>query len=197
MSLGGVSWDGPGARRWGRRAGLWVCVVAAVLGAAAVAGEDEPLWEAGLFGGAARLPHYRGADEYRVYVLPLPFLIYRGEVLQADKDGLRGIFYRGVRVETDLSVSGHPPVESDSRARRGMDELHPLVEAGPAVRLYVSPVRRAPSVYAQAAVRGVLSVDVSDLGIRREGHRAELGLVLKDLKPGGDGGVDVRGAGRG
>ncbi len=30
----------------------------------------KPLWEFGLFAGAARLPDYRGSDEHKTYVLP-------------------------------------------------------------------------------------------------------------------------------
>lgn len=165
--------------------------------------EMKPLWEAGVFGGIARLPHYRGSDEYRVYVLPLPFLIYRGEVVQANRDGVRGVFYRGERVEMDLSFSGNPPVDSDNSAREGMPSLDPLIEAGPAVKYYFTRWRADPSLYLQAAVRGVCSVGMSTLGGSYEGIRGGLNLILSDYRPnpggswrfGLNGGVDFTDSG--
>ena len=55
--------------------------------------QSSPLWELGLFAGAAQIPHYRGSDEYNIYVLPLPYFIYRGEIIRAGKNGIKGIFY--------------------------------------------------------------------------------------------------------
>ena len=150
---------------------------------ASTSSEMKPLWEAGVFGGIARLPHYRGSDEYTVYAVPLPFLIYRGEVVQANRDGVRGIFYKGERVETDMSFSGNPPVGSDNSAREGMPSLDPLVEAGPAVKYYFTQWRAEPSLYLQAAVRGVCSVDVNSIGMSYEGIRGGLNLILSDYRP--------------
>jgi outer membrane scaffolding protein for murein synthesis (MipA/OmpV family) len=139
-----------------------------------------PLWEVGLFGMVGRLPHYRGADEYKVYVLPLPYAIYRGEFLQADREGVRGLFYKGPRIETDLSMNGSPPVDDSSRAREGMPELEPLVEMGPSVKVHLYRGARHPKLYAEAAGRAVISVDRSDLGSRYEGKRASLGVALTE-----------------
>lgn len=159
---------------------------------------DEPLWEVGVFGVAGRLPHYRGSDEYQVYVLPLPFLIYRGEVVEADRDGARSIFWKRSWGELDLSFFGNPPVINDD-VREGMPDLDPLVEAGPAWRLYLHRGHPAPDIYLLAAVRGVVSISMSDLGPSYEGLRGVLGLYLKDYqlrrespwKFGGSLGLDV------
>ncbi len=141
-----------------------------------------PLWEAGVFGMVGRLPLYRGADEYKTYVLPLPYAIYRGEVLQADREGVRGLFYRGPRLETDLSMNGNPPVDDGSKARRDMPELEPLIEVGPAVKFHLYRGMRYPRLHVEAAARAVVSVDRSDLGSRYEGKRVTLGLVLADVR---------------
>src|SRR5258708_19369460 len=45
--------------------------------------EQFPLWEAGLGIGATTLPHYRGSDQSRTWVLPIPYLDYRGEVFKS------------------------------------------------------------------------------------------------------------------
>jgi len=144
----------------------------------------KPLWEVGLVGAAARFPQYRGSDEYQIYALPLPFLVYRGELLQANREGVRGIFYKGERVETDLSMSGNPPVGRNNDARRGMPELNPLVEAGPALKLYLHRTQPSSSLYVEAAVRGVFSVNTADLHPGYEGYRGELSLNMIDYQPG-------------
>jgi len=145
--------------------------------------EMKPLWEAGVFGAVGRLPHYRGSDEYNVYVLPLPFLIYRGEVLNADRDGVRGIFYKSERIETDISMSGNPPVDRNDSARQGMPELNPLVEVGPAVKYYLYRGEPAPSLYLQAAIREVTAVDVSNWGVSYEGLRGGPSLNFTGYEP--------------
>ena len=58
----------------------------------------EPLWELGLGVAAVRFPDYRGSDQTSTYVLPLPFVAYRGRFLRADRDGARAILFAGRRV---------------------------------------------------------------------------------------------------
>jgi MipA family protein len=145
-----------------------------------------PLWEAGLFGVAARLPDYRGSDEYTLYLLPLPYVIYRGEILEADRDGVRGLFFKGQRIETDISVSGNPPVNNGNKARSGMPELNPLLEMGPVIKYFFYRGERSSGLDLQAAVRGVISVDKDNFDVRYEGKRAFLTLVMTgpDTQPG-------------
>ena len=38
----------------------------------------RPLWELGLGVAALRLPDYRGSDQSSTYLLPLPYVVYRG-----------------------------------------------------------------------------------------------------------------------
>jgi outer membrane protein len=178
-----------------RAAGAQEAAKGATAGAAPT---GEPLWEVGVFGVAGRLPHYRGSDEYQVYVLPLPFLIYRGEVVEADRDGARSIFWKRSWGELDFSFYGNPPVVNDD-AREGMPDLDPLVEAGPAWRLYLHRGQPTPDIYLLAAVRGVVSISMNDLRPSYEGLRGVLGLYLKDYqlsrespwKFGGSVGMDV------
>jgi outer membrane scaffolding protein for murein synthesis (MipA/OmpV family) len=137
-----------------------------------------PLWEVGLFNTAARLPHYRGSDEYEWYVLPLPYLIYRGKILRANRDGVRGVFFDNPHFEMSLSFWGNPPVKGKSRARKGMDDLDAIIEAGPALRWYFTQRSAANPFYVQAALRSACSVDFhGGLDIIYQGLHGTLNLV--------------------
>lgn len=144
---------------------------------------DLPKWEVGLVGMGARVPYYRGSDEYRWYAFPVPYGIYRGDYLQADRDGVRGLFYKGTWVETELSMSGNPPVRDGSGARAGMPELDPLIEAGPAVKLFLYRGKKLSALYLEAAVRAVASIDMDTLNPSYEGKRAALNLVIARFTP--------------
>ncbi len=96
--------------------------------------EEKPLWEMGLGLTALRLPAYRGSSETRTDVLPIPYLVYRGEHLKADKDGVRGVLFDSDRFEVNLSLAASPPVNSDDVViRKGMPDLHSSLELGPSV----------------------------------------------------------------
>ena len=126
-----------------------------VLAAAAVAAagcsvpamaRDEPLWEAGIGLTALDFPDYRGSSHSRAYVLPFPYLIYRGPFLRQDRHGLRGVFLENERFDLNLSVGASLPVDSSKNAaREGMPNLRPTVEFGPSldVALWEAPSGRA------------------------------------------------------
>lgn len=93
---------------------------------------DLPKWEVGLGLGALTLPDYRGSDEQNAYVLPVPIVVYRGDRLRADRDGLRAKLFDSDRLMLDISLSGGVPVRSNSNAaREGMPDLKPSIELGP------------------------------------------------------------------
>lgn len=119
------------------RIGGWRGASWLVLALAATAdAETQPLWEAGAGLTVLHFPAYRGADEGRNYVLPIPYLIYRGEFLKADRQGVRGELFDSERVQLDLSAGASPPVDSsENRARQGMPSLKPAVELGPALEV--------------------------------------------------------------
>jgi MipA family protein len=104
------------------------------LGASLAHAEQLPLWEAGAGIGATTLPHYRGSDQSRTWVLPVPYLVYRGESLKVDDRRFRGLFFDSDRVELEFSLSGSPPVKDDN-ARRGMPDLDPTLEIGPSLNI--------------------------------------------------------------
>jgi outer membrane scaffolding protein for murein synthesis (MipA/OmpV family) len=100
--------------------------------------EEKPLWEAGLGIGALRFPDYRGSDEAQVFPVPVPYLVYRGEFLKADREGVRGELFNRKYAELSISADASIPVRSkDNAARRGMRDLKPTVELGPSFDLHV------------------------------------------------------------
>ena len=80
--------------------------------------QDLPLWELG--GGATvlRVPDYRGSEQVSNYIFPLPWLVYRGEIMRADREGVRASFFDSDRVELSLSLSASVPVDSDNNTAR-------------------------------------------------------------------------------
>lgn len=125
--------------------------------------ELRPEWEFGLGASAFTLPDYRGADESRGYVLPFPYLVYRGEHLRVDRQGVRGIFFESDRVELNLSAGATPPVDSDeNRAREGMPHLDPTLEIGPRLDLTLARDReRQWSFEARLPLRAAIATDLS------------------------------------
>ena len=92
----------------------------------------RPLWEFGLGAGALVLPDYRGSAHNQSYLSPLPYFIYRGTWLKADRDGTRALLFNSDRVELDISLGATSPTRSrEGTARAGMPKLNGTVEVGP------------------------------------------------------------------
>ena len=129
------------------RALVVLVAIAATLPSPAGA-EQRPLWELGLGFTGLYLPDYRGADQSRGYVFPLPFAAYRGERFKVDREGIRGVFVDTDRVDLDVSVFGTPPVDSgDNRARQGMPDLDATLEVGPVLEFTLARDRRIDYTY--------------------------------------------------
>ena len=141
--------------------------------------EREPLWEFGVAGVAARLPHYIGSDEYKNYLYPLPYAIYRGKILRADREGVRGIFYKGDKSEISISLWGNPPVSDENEARQGMPELDAIGEIGPAFRYYFYRRGWQDHLYLQLAWRTAFSFEFNgglDIDMDYQGWHSSLDL---------------------
>lgn len=120
-----------------------------------------PKWEAGIGIAGLNLPDYRGADERSTYLLPLPYLIYRGDFIRADREGVRGILLDSERLALNLSVNGTLPVsDENNNARRGMEDLQPTVEIGPTLDLKIWRSRDGSSeLDLRLPVRGSFAID--------------------------------------
>ncbi len=125
----------PSAQRAAAGFALGMAVLTFSVGAS---GGDKPLWELGAGASVLHFPAYRGSEESRQWVLPLPYVVYRGEFLKADRRGLRGMFLDTERVELSLSAAASPPASSEDVAvREGMPDLDPTVEIGPALDIHL------------------------------------------------------------
>jgi outer membrane scaffolding protein for murein synthesis (MipA/OmpV family) len=97
---------------------------------------EKPLWELGVGLGLLQMPDYRGSDENRLYLLPYPYLVYRGDILKVDEQRISGQIFKTDRILLDFSGFGAVPVKSSNNsARAGMQDLDPTFELGPALKV--------------------------------------------------------------
>lgn len=150
----------------------WLAPVLALSLAAPVApaaAADAPLWELGLGVAALRLSHYRGAERAKAWLLPAPYAVYRGEILKADRNGLKALLLDSDRVDFDISLAATAPTRSaDEPVRAGMPDLPGTLEFGPNLNLRLAqgpgwkmearlPVRAAWTLQAQPRFIGLAS----------------------------------------
>jgi len=98
--------------------------------------KEEPLLEVGLGIGAIAFEDYRGSSTTHAYPLPIGYLLYNGDFLKADRDGVRGLLFNQSWVELNLSGNLTTPVKND-RERSGMPDLRSTVEAGPSLDFHL------------------------------------------------------------
>ena len=120
----------------GRRAQQLAAVLLGAALAAAAAAKEEPLLEFGLGVGALAFEDYRGSATTHVYPLPVPYFVYNGKFLKADREGVRGTLFNQDWIELNLSGNATTPVRSD-RARHGMPDLKSTLEIGPSLDLHL------------------------------------------------------------
>ena len=138
---------------------------------------DLPLWEVGLFGGAASTPAYPGADDRSTRALVLPMLIYRGKVLRADRSGVGARLINTDRVELDLGFALSLPARSDDvTARAGMPDLSSLLEFGPRLKVLLAEPTATSRVRLELPLR--VPVELKS-GFRRQGLVFEPRVVFE------------------
>jgi len=144
---------------------------------------DVPLWEAGAGVAVIDFPDYRGSDEKHAYVLPVPYVVYRGEFLKVDREKVRGLFFKNDKAELDVSLNGSVPVKSsDNRARQSMPDLDPTLEIGPALNLFL--LHSEPKkIYLdlRLPVRPVIASDFSHAKYIGYVFQPQLNLDVRDL----------------
>ncbi|KAF0193096.1 MAG: putative outer membrane protein [Gammaproteobacteria bacterium] len=143
---------------------LWSLTIPVATVAVADTGDTSPIWELGIGIGGLSLPDYRGSDHRENYLLPFPYIRYRGKRLRIDEDGARSLLFTTPRARLDISLAAGLPVSADNNpARTGMPDLDPTVEVGPALEMQLTnPGERRDSWWLKLPVRAVLSVDGLD-----------------------------------
>src|SRR6185295_3751010 len=103
----------PAVARRGQGGAAGTLSLALVLAGAAGTAHPEqlPLWEVGLGAAAIDFQDYPGSDERSTYMLPLPYVVYRGDVLRFDREGLRGLLLESDRIQFDISANASIPVK--------------------------------------------------------------------------------------
>ncbi|HEX9849433.1 MipA/OmpV family protein [Candidatus Deferrimicrobium sp.] len=179
-----------------RIGGLILCAALFLAWTQQAAAGTVPQWELGAGVAGLMMPDYRGSDEVRLYLLPVPYVIYRLEWIKADRTGIRSTLLNRGEAELNLSLSATPPVRSENnRAREGMSDLKPMVELGPALDIHLwrsdsrrfkidvrTPVRAAFTVESHPRNAGVslsptLNFDADGIG----GRPWQLGMLAGPL----------------
>jgi MipA family protein len=132
------------------------------------------------------MPDYRGFDESRYYVLPYPYVVYRGDILKVDREQISGRIFKTDNLLLDISIFGSVPVRSsENTARSGMPDLDPTFEIGPSLNIKL--LENKPDHYKVnlvLPVRAVFSTDFTS--VRREGwvFSPRLNFEKEDVIPG-------------
>jgi MipA family protein len=152
-------------RKWVLMLGLLFLVSVFSLPTVATCAE-EPLWELGAGLVLLDLPDYRGSDRSRLYLLPFPYFVYRGDILRVDREErVSGRIFKTDTILLDLSFYGQVPVKSsDNDARSGMPDLDPTFEVGPSLNITLRENRQDRSkLNLELPVRAVFSTDFTSL----------------------------------
>lgn len=125
--------------------------------------EDLPLWELGMGAFPSTYPAYRGSQDQQAYLLPFPYIIYRGDILKIDREGIRARLFDSDRMQLNLSLNGAIPVSSDdSGARDGMPDLNPTLEIGPSLNIRLSDPSPQQRLSLRLPLRAVIATDFTE-----------------------------------
>jgi outer membrane scaffolding protein for murein synthesis (MipA/OmpV family) len=155
------------------------------LSAAQAQTEIRPLWEVGAGFAGIDFPVYRGSDERKSYLLPVPYIAYNGEVLQVNRERVRGLIFKRDVVEMDVSINGSVPARG-ANARKGMPDLDPTLEVGPSLNFHLLYSEDKKNTFdIRMPLRAVLSSDFKH--VRHEGwlFQPQLNLDFYDIERSG------------
>ncbi len=123
-----------------------------------------PKWEAGLAVVTLSGPAYPASDTRRHRLALAPIVIYRGERLRVDDQGVRGRLIDTGRFELDVSGAAGFNARSSS-ARDGMPKLDYTFELGPQA-LYRVPLGEGRQLSAHLKARAVFSSNFKNIDAR-------------------------------
>jgi outer membrane scaffolding protein for murein synthesis (MipA/OmpV family) len=168
-----------------------LAVLLAVQGTVAMS-RELPLWEVGVGLFPSTFPAYRGSEDQQYFLLPFPYLVYRGDYLRMDREGLRARLFDTDRVQLNISVNASAPARSDdSSAREGMPDLDPTVEIGPSLNILLAELADKHSLKMKLPVRSVIATDLG--GTEQAGwiFNPHLKLESEDVFGGWDAGLSL------
>ena len=141
--------------------------------------EALPKWELGAGYFYGDIPDYPGSEESTVRAFPVPYFIYRGDIVRADREGgLRTRFLKGTMYELDFSFAGAFPANSeDNAARVDMPDLDWMFELGPQLRLFLLTDLNL-RIQLRFPLRAVFATDFQDLNHRGYTFSPELRFSL-------------------
>lgn len=124
--------------------------------------------ETGIGLSAVHVPHYLGSDEAENYVLPFPYIRYRSEKLNIDRNFIQGKIFQSGKFSIEISLGGAIPVDSErNEAREGMDDLNFIGELGPALQYHFRGNRLSENaLYVSLPLRGAISTDFTQARYR-------------------------------
>ncbi|ASJ73280.1 MipA/OmpV family protein [Granulosicoccus antarcticus] len=110
------------------------------------ASQSRPLWEAGLAGLVIKQLAYPGSSVQTDNLLLLPYGIYRGPVVRAEREGFSVRTIRNPRYEINLGVAAAFGTDTaDISVREGMPDLGFLAEVGPMLIVRLGRIDSLPS----------------------------------------------------
>ena len=132
---------------------------------------QQPLWEIGAFGGLVSTPAYPASADRSGRAMVLPYFIYRGDILRADRGGVGARIVHTDDTELDIGFAASLPASSaDVAARNGMRDLGTLIEFGPRIKTTIARPTPGSRVRLELPVRGVFEVIG---GVRNQGLAME------------------------
>lgn len=119
--------------------------------------------EAGIGLSAVHFPHYIGSDQTHTLALPFPYIRYRSEKLNIDRNLIQTKMWSHGNWNLEMSFGGAVAVMSDDNdAREGMEDLDFIGEAGPALHYYFSGDRQSENaILLSLPLRAAVSTDFS------------------------------------
>jgi outer membrane scaffolding protein for murein synthesis (MipA/OmpV family) len=165
------------------RAALGLLAATSCSLALAQEGSALPLWELGAVGLASSQQAYPGAAEQVSRGLALPYLIYRGKFLRADRGGAGLRALKTEDLELDLGFAGSfGSRSSEVLARQGMPDLGTLVQFGPRLKWTLGQGPGKGRWRLELPLRGVFDLDS---GLAYQGAAFEPELVFERQAEGG------------
>jgi outer membrane protein len=149
----------------------------------------EPLWEVGAVAFVMSQQAYPGSDEQVNRGLALPYVIYRGPILRADRGGVNVRAVKTPRFEVDIGFAGSLGSSSDDvEARRDMPDLGTLVQFGPRLKWNIGEAPAGVRWRFVAPLRGVFDIDD---GFESRGYATEPEISMRFSHGGWNTSVDV------